>query len=68
MKAKILKCGYSAREAILLLLRTDPGLDLQNIEEVFYPYVRLRYLVTVGSGRRMEKLSKLSDCIIDSCK
>ena len=65
MKAKILKCGYSAREAILLLLRTDPGLDLQNIEEVFYPYVRLRYLVTVGSGRRMEKLSKLSDCIID---
>ena len=65
MKTKILKCGYTAREALLMLLRTDPKLDLQDIEEVYYPYVRFRYLVTVGNGKRMEKLNKLSDCIID---
>lgn len=65
MKSKILKCGYSAREALLLLLRTDPKLKLQNVEEVYYPYVRLRYLVTVGRGKFTEKLKKLSDCIID---
>ena len=62
---KILKCGYTAREALLMLLRTDPNLDLQDIEEVYYPYVRFRYLIAVGSGKRMEKLNKLSDCIID---
>ena len=65
MKVNILKYGYSAREALLLLLRTDPNLDLQNLEEVYYPYVRLRYLITVGSGKYMEKLNKISDCIID---
>ena len=65
IKSKILKCGYSAREALLMLLRTDPNLNLQDVEEVYYPYVRFRYLVTVGSGKRMEKLNKLSDCIID---
>ena len=48
-----------------MLLRTDPNLDIQDIEEVYYPYVRFRYLVTVGKGKRIEKLSKLSDCIID---
>lgn len=65
IESRILKCGYTAREALLLLLRTDPNLDLQDIEEVYYPYIRLRYLVTVGSGKRMKKLNKLSDCIID---
>lgn len=65
IEAKILKCGYSAREALLMLLRTDSKLDIQDIEEVYYPYVRFRYLVTVGSGKRMAKLNKFSDCIID---
>lgn len=65
IKTKILKCGYTARDALLLLLRTDPNLDLQDVEEVYYPYVRFRYLVTVGKGKRIDKLSKLSDCIID---
>lgn len=65
IETKILKCGYTAREALLMLLRTDPNLDLQDVEEVYYPYVRFRYLVTVGSGKRMKKLNKLSDCIID---
>ncbi len=58
IKSKILKCGYTAREALVLLLHTDPGLDLQDIEEVYYPYVRFRYLISVGKGRRVEKLSK----------
>ncbi|MDD4200711.1 MAG: hypothetical protein PHS19_04905 [Eubacteriales bacterium] len=65
IESKIIKCGYTAREALLLLLRTDKNINLQNIEEVYYPYIRLRYLVTVGSGKRMEKLNKFSDCIID---
>lgn len=65
INSKILKCGYTAREALLLLLKTDPNLDLQDIEEVYYPYVRFRYLITVGSGKRREKLNKLSDCVID---
>lgn len=65
IKTKILKCGYTARDALLLLLRTDPNLDLQDVEEVYYPYVRFRYLVTVGKGKRINKLNKISDCIID---
>lgn len=65
IKSKILKCGYTAREALVLLLHTDPALDLQDIEEVYYPYVRFRYLINVGKGRRVEKLSKFCDCIID---
>ncbi|MDO4546183.1 MAG: hypothetical protein Q4C25_08495 [Bacillota bacterium] len=65
IKTKILKCGYTARGALVLLLHTDPNLDLQDVEEVYYPYVRFRYLVTVGKGKRVDKLNKISDCIID---
>ncbi len=53
INSKILKCGYTATEALLLLLKTDPQFDLQDIEEVYYPYVRFRYLIT-GSGKRRE--------------
>ena len=62
---RILSPGYTARQALTLLLHTDPALDLRDIEEVYYPYVRFRYLITVGKGRLMEKLNKLSDCIVD---
>ncbi len=65
IKTKILKPGYDEKEALLMLLRTDPNLDLQDIDEVYYPYMRLRYLINVGKGKRIKKLSKLSDCIID---
>lgn len=65
IKRKILKCGYSARGALLLLLRTDPNLDLQSVEEVYYPYVRLRYMITVGKGKKIARLNKISDCVID---
>lgn len=62
---RILSPGYTARQALLLLLHTDPSLDLREVEEVYYPYVRFRYLIRVGKGRLMEKLNKLSDCIVD---
>lgn len=62
---RILSPGYSARQALLLLLHTDLGLNLQEVEEVYYPYIRFRYLIRVGSGRLMEKLNKISDCIVD---
>lgn len=65
VRINILEPGYTAREALLLLLHTDPKLDLQEIEEVYYPYVRFRYLIRIGKGDRMKKLSKLSDCIVD---
>lgn len=65
VKIRILSPGYTARQALLLLLHTDPGLDLQEIEEVYYPYIRFRYLIQVGKGRLMEKLNKISDCIVD---
>ena len=65
VKANVLAPGYTARQALLLLLHTDPGLDLQEVEEVYYPYIRFRYLIRVGSGRIMEKLNKISDCIVD---
>lgn len=64
-RVKLLSPGYSAKEALLLLLHTDPSLDIQEIEEVYYPYVRFRYLITVGKGKLMQKLNKLSDCIVD---
>lgn len=65
VRIRILSPGYTARQALLLLLHTDPGLDLQEIEEVYYPYIRFRYLIQVGKGRLMEKLNKISDCIVD---
>ena len=65
IEAKILKPGYTQKEALVLLFNTDPKLDLLDIDEGYYPYVRLRYLVTVGKGRIMKKLNKLCDCIID---
>ncbi len=65
IKSKILKCGYSAKGALMLLLRTDPNLDLQEVEEVYYPYIRLRYMITVGKGKKIARLDKISDCIID---
>lgn len=65
IKTKILRPGYTQREALVLLLHTDPSLDLQDIEDVYYPYVRLRYLINVGKGRLVKKLNKFSDCIID---
>lgn len=65
VKVRLLSPGYTARQALMLLLHTDPNLDLQEVEEVYYPYVRFRYLIRVGKGRLMEKLNKLSDCIVD---
>ena len=65
IEAKILKPGYTQKEALVLLFNTDPKLDLLDIDEVYYPYVRLRYLITVRKGRIMKKLNKLCDCIID---
>ena len=65
IKTKILKPGYTQKEALVLLLHTDPNLNLEDIEEVYYPYIRLRYLINVGKGRFVKKLSKFSDCIID---
>lgn len=62
---KILSGGYDAKGALLLLLHTDPSLDIQEIEEVFYPYVRFRYLIQVGKGKRWEKLNKIIDCSVD---
>lgn len=64
-KIRILSPGYSTRQALMLLLHTDPSLDLREIEEVYYPYVRFRYLIQVGKGKLMEKLNKFSDCIVD---
>lgn len=65
VKIRLLSPGYTARQALLLLLHTDPSLDLREVEEVYYPYVRFRYLIRVGKGKLMEKLNKLSDCIVD---
>lgn len=65
VKIRILSPGYTARQALLLLLHTDPSLDLRQIEEVYYPYIRFRYLIRVGKGKIMEKLNKLSDCTVD---
>lgn len=65
INTKILRPGYTQREALELLLHTDPKLDINDIEDVYYPYVRLRYLINVGKGRFVKKLNKFSDCIID---
>ena len=64
-KIRLLSPGYSARQALMLLLHTDPSLDLREVEDVYYPYVRFRYLIQVGKGKLMKKLNKYSDCIVD---
>ena len=38
IEAKILKPGYTQKEALVLLFNTDPKLDLLDIDEVYYPY------------------------------
>ena len=63
---KVLSARYDAKEALMLLLHTDPSLDIQEIEEFYYPYVRFRYLIRVGKKtKRFDKLNKILDCSVD---
>ncbi|NLD18760.1 MAG: DUF3016 domain-containing protein [Clostridiales bacterium] len=62
---KLLKCGYNTRQALVLLLNTDASLDIRDVEDVYYPYVRFRYEILAGKGKMVRKANKLSDCIID---
>lgn len=66
VKIKVLSARYDAKGALMLLLHTDPSLDIQEIEEFYYPYVRFRYLIRVGKKtKRMDKLNKILDCSVD---
>ena len=66
IETKILGTKYSPREALVMLLHTDPNLDITDIEDVYYPYLGMRYQLTVGKERRfVKRLVKYVDCIID---
>lgn len=64
-ETRILEPKYTPREALILLLHTDPNLEIEDIEDVYYPYVRMRFELTVGGGKFVKKLVKYVDCIID---
>lgn len=65
IRINMIKNGYTAEEVLVLLLNTDSDLEIQDIEEVYYPYIRFRYLITDGKERLAKKLKKLSDCVVD---
>ncbi|MBQ0079304.1 MAG: hypothetical protein KBS66_05360 [Eubacterium sp.] len=65
IETRILEPKYTPREALVLLLHTDPNLEIEDIEDVYYPYVRMRFELTVGTGRFVKQLVKYVDCIID---
>ena len=65
IKTRILEPKYTPRDAIVLLLHTDPKIQIEDIEDVFYPYVRMRWQLTVGKGKFIKQLIKYVDCIID---
>ena len=58
----LLMSSYNQREALELVLHTDPNLNIDDIEEVYYPYMRMRYHLTAG---KIKKYKKYADCIID---
>ncbi|MDY4959500.1 MAG: hypothetical protein SO262_04370 [Lentihominibacter sp.] len=66
ISTKILGTQYTPREALIMLLNTDSTLDIQDIEDVYYPYIRMRFQMSVGKDRKfIKKLVKYVDCIID---
>ena len=65
INTKMIRPGYDRKGALVLLLHTDPSLDLQDIDEVYYPYMRLRHRIQVGKKRFAKQLNKFSDCIVD---
>jgi len=64
IKSKMLLNGYTIEHAKDVLISTDPKINIIGVDEIFYPYVWLRYSISVGKGR-LSKLNKLCDCIID---
>lgn len=65
MDIQILKYAYDERAALETLLQTDSTLDITDISTVYYPYLRYRFLITVGRRNKMIKTKKLQDCIVD---
>ena len=56
--------GFGLEGAKNVLLSTDPKINIIGVDQIFYPYVWVRYSVFVGKGR-LSKLNKMYDCIID---
>lgn len=66
IETRMLGTQFTTREALVMLLHTDPNLDIQDIEEVYYPYLRMRFKLTVGKkGFLAGKVVKYVDCIVD---
>jgi len=65
MMTKILSPGYTQRGALELLLHTDATLELLDIDEVYYPYIWIRYRIQAGKGRFVKKQLRFCDCIVD---
>lgn len=64
IKSKMILNGYGIEEVKNILHNTDSKMNIIGVDEVFYPYVWIRYSIIVGKGR-LSKLNKYCDCIID---
>lgn len=64
LKSQIVKNSFTENEAKEILWNCDRDINIKIAREVFYPYVFLRYKISVGENR-WSKLDKLCDCVID---
>lgn len=66
ISSKILGTQFTPREALIMLLNTDSSLDIRDIDDVYYPYIRMRFQMSVNKNRKfMKTIVKYVDCIID---
>jgi len=63
LKIKTFENIYSPEDAEGILLNCDSKINIAKMTEVYYPYKRIKYNLTIGG--RLSKLDKEVNCIID---
>ena len=64
LNSQIVKNSYDENEAKNILWNCDGNVNIVAAKEVYYPYLFMRYKISVGS-KRWSKMDKLCDCIVD---
>lgn len=64
LKSQVICEGYTEEDAKIILWNCDKEANIVGVREIYYPYLFLRYQITVGR-KSWSRLNKLCDCIID---
>ncbi len=65
INSQIVKSSYTEDEAKNILWNCDKNINIVAAKEVYYPYLFMRYKISVGGSKKWAKLDKLCDCIVD---